>query len=59
MGNLKGNFGVYLERWNNPLKIKAQYEQFRLETETILTALTQRISWEEQELFEMVDKGFS
>lgn len=57
MGNLKETFGAYLKRWNSALKIKAQYEQFRLETQTILTALTQRIAREDQELYEMADQG--
>ncbi len=58
MGNLKETFEAYLKHWNSVLKIKAQYDQFRLETETILTALTQRIAREDQELYEMADKEF-
>jgi hemerythrin-like domain-containing protein len=58
MGNLNQTFGDYLKRWNSVLKIKAQYGQFRLETQTILTALTQRIAREDQELYEMADKEF-
>ena len=56
MGNLKETFEVYHKRWNSVLKIKEQYDRFRQETPLIFNALTERISREDQQLYDLADK---
>ncbi len=56
MGNLKETFRAYLKQWNSVIKINDHYDQFRLDTQTIFTALTQRIAREDRELYDLADK---
>jgi hypothetical protein len=56
MGDFKKIFGDYHQRWNSNLKVKDSFNKFRRETQMILAALTQRISREDEELYDVADR---
>ena len=56
MGSIHDIFRAYLTRWRDPLQIERHAPKFVEETKTLLSALTQRIAREDNELYPMVDR---
>ena len=55
MGGIFASFSAYIEKWSDDGTFVEEYEEFRKETETILSELSLRIEKEEKTLFEMID----
>jgi hemerythrin-like domain-containing protein len=57
MGNLVTTFKEYNHKWFHTNLIRAQFEEFRTETDLILQALKLRIKREENELYPLVEEN--